>query len=114
MCVIHVPPAVRQAMLVAMKRLPYIASKKAATIDGAACLKVTYSEPLRFGTGQYYCFNESTASILEEGNTEFASITFRSTVTVSDYVPAVPAAVTAQAVSPEASTKAGTPTSTPS
>jgi hypothetical protein len=65
MCVIHVPPAVRQAMLVAMKRLPYIASKKAATIDGSACLKVTYSEPLRFGTGQYYCFNESTASILD-------------------------------------------------
>jgi len=110
----YVPPAIRQAMLVAMKRLPYIATQKDVTIDGVACLKVTYSEPSRVAVGQYYCFDESTASIVEEGDTEFASITFRSTVKVFDYVAAVPTTVTAQAVSPEGSTKQSTPTSTPS
>jgi hypothetical protein len=64
--------------------------------------------------GEFSDLFRQTGGILEEGTTDFASITFRSTVTVSDYVPALPAAVTAQAVPPEASTKAGTPTSTPS
>ncbi len=110
----YVPPAVRRAMLIAMKRLPHIATQKAATIDGISCLKVTYSEPLRFAVSQYYCFDESTSSIVEEGDTEFASITFRSTVKVFDYVSAVPTAVTAQAVTPGVDPKVSASAATPS
>jgi len=94
----YVPPSVRQAMLIAMKRLPHITTEKAATIEGSQCLKVTYSEPLRVFVSQYYCFDEATASITEEGSTAFGSINFRSTVTVSDYVAAVPADVKSKAV----------------
>lgn len=94
-----VPPTVRQAMLTAMGRLPHIAVQNSTTIDGRACLKVTYSEPKRASEGAdyYYCFDESTASMIEEGQMVNGTLFFRSTLTTSEYVSAVPDEVTSEA-----------------
>lgn len=112
----YVPPAVRRAMLMATKRLPHITTERAATIDGIGCLKVTYYEPLRLFLGRFYCFNEATASIVEEGQNMYLSNDFRSTVTVSEYVSAVPTVVTTQAVTEQSvkTTPETSPTATPS
>lgn len=114
----YVPPAVRRAMISAMKRLSFITTQRATTFDGAACLRITYYEPLRFFAGHYYCFNEATASLAESGFSTFGSIDFRSTVTVLDYVTAVPAVVTSQAVDytvpTGGSSEEPSPTATPS
>lgn len=114
----YVPPSVRRAMIGAMKRLPFVVARKATTADGAACLQITYYEPLEFFGGHYYCFDESTSNLLEEGMTFFGSVSYRSTFTVRDYVSAVPAAVVSQAVDytvPNGGpSEAPSPTATPS
>ena len=117
----YVPPDVRRTMLTAMKRLPFIITQNATTIDGAACMKVTYYEPLRFFAGHYYCFDEATTSLAESGTSVFGSIDSRSTFTVRDYVTAVPTDVTSQAVDQTAvdqtmsdAPATPTPTATPS
>jgi len=94
----YVPPDVGRAMFGAMKRLPFIRTQRTTTIDGAACVRVTYYEPLRLFAGHYYCFDESTANLIEEGFSAWGSVDFRSTVKVLDYVTAVPEVVTSQAV----------------
>lgn len=96
----YVPPAVRRAMIIAMKRLPFITTQSATTFDGAPCLKVTYYEPLRFFAGHYYCFDQSTANLVEDGTTLFGTSAggLRRTFTVFDYVITVPADVTSQAI----------------
>jgi hypothetical protein len=108
----YVPPAVRRAMILAMKRLPFIKAQTATTFDGAACMQITYYEPLEFFGGHYYCFDESTSTLLEEGRTFFGSVSYRSTLTVSDYVSTVPATVVSQAI--DYTVPSGGPSETPS
>jgi len=108
----YVPPAVRRAMISAMKRLPFIRAQRSTTADGAACLQITYYEPLAYFGGHYYCFDESTSTLLEEGRTFFGSVSYRSTLTVSDYVSTVPAAVVSQAI--DYTVPNGGPSETPS
>jgi len=111
----YVPPEVRQAMFGAMKRLPFIRSKKSATVDGAPCLQVTYYEPLRLFAGHYYCFDAATTVLVEEGHSAWGSVDYRSTLKMLDYVSAVPADVVAKAVDPSSTASAAsTPTSSPS
>ena len=114
----YVPPEVRRAMFSAMKRLPFIRTQASTTVDGVACVQVTYYEPLRFFAGHYYCFDATTASLLEEGNSAWGSVDFRSTVTAIDFVASIPADVIAKAVDQTAPSggpsEAPTPTATPS
>ena len=109
----YVPPEVRQAMFAAMKRLPFIRTQRSATVDGGACVQVTYYEPLRFFAGHYYCFDAATASLLEEGNSAWGFVDFRSTVKALDYVAAVPADVMAKAVDSTVSTGGSSDSPTP-
>ncbi len=101
-----------------MSRLPHIAVESSSTIDGRACQKVTYSEPLRFfAAGQSYCFDPATTQIVEEQQTTLGSTEFRSTVTTFEYVAAVPAVAKTEAAKTAAKdqAKAGrAPRATPS
>lgn len=114
----YVPPAVRKAMIIAMKRLPFITTQSSTTFDGAPCMRVTYSELLRFFGGHYYCFDEGTARMVEDGITSFGTVTFRRTFTVADYVATVPADIVSRAIDYTGSTggpsTAPSPTATPS
>jgi hypothetical protein len=114
----YVPPAVQRTMFSAMKRLPFIRTREATTIDGAACMQVTYYEPMRFFSGHYYCFDKATATFVEEGFSMSGSVDFRSTVKVLDYVAAVPSDVTSRAIDytgPDSgASEKPSPTATPS
>ncbi len=112
----YVPASVRQAMVTAMGRLPHLGVQRATTVDGRACLKITYTEPARFFmAGKFYCFVEATSAMIEEGETYVGKLSFRSTLTTYEYVAAVPESVkagAAQQPAKEASAQPGTETPT--
>ena len=110
----YVPPAVRSAMVTAMGQLPNITVGNSTTEAGTACLRVTYAEPLRPGLGQFYCFDEASSNIIEEGTTQNGSVTFRSTTTAYGYVAAVPANVKTEAAKAAKQDKAAQTSTSPS
>lgn len=106
----YVPAAVRQAMVTAMGRLPHLAVQRTTTVDGRPCLKITYTEPARlFMIGSFYCFDEATSAMIEEGQTDVGKLFFRSTLTTYEYVAAVPESVKAGAARQPAKQATGTP-----
>lgn len=90
----YAPPGVQRAMIAAMARLPHVEVERTTSGTGAPCIAVAYAAPERDGRSQYVCFDEATAALVEEGNTDRDGVpTFVSVVTMREIVDEVPAEV---------------------
>ncbi len=89
----YAPPSVQRAMIATLARLPDIETSRSLTQDGRPCLRVGYAEPLPLGLGQYACFDEATAALVEEGARGGGYPDLVSVVILSELVDSVPADV---------------------
>lgn len=94
------PPDNRRAMISAMALLPHIETERTRSWEGQPCLQVRYTEPERRGGTQSVCFDEDTASLVEEAVFQDGALVFRSVVTQRDVVPVLPAEVEENALEP--------------
>ncbi|MGL5928478.1 MAG: hypothetical protein ACRCY8_06045 [Dermatophilaceae bacterium] len=92
----HAPPETQRAMIAAMARLPHIETERTRSATGTPCLSVTYAEPRR-DFEQYVCFDEGTATLVEQGTVKRGELASISVVTERQLVTSVPADVRTKA-----------------
>lgn len=94
----YAPPQTRRAMITALARLPHIETERTYSYSGQPCLDVRYTEPQRAGVVQSACFDERTASLVEDETTQDGDLVFRSVVTERNVVGTLPEDVRRHAV----------------